>query len=60
MLGALHDVDERAFALATRQVRLGDSRRTPLRLPPDPLTDRAIRWGCVALIVLVAGWRVLA
>jgi energy-coupling factor transporter transmembrane protein EcfT len=59
MLGALHDVDERAFALATRQVRLGEAKRTPLRLPLDPLADRATRWACVALVLSAVGWRLL-
>ena len=58
MLGALHDVDERAFALATRQVRLGESRRTPLRLPADPPADRAVRWGCLVLAAAALVWRV--
>lgn len=59
MLGALHDVDERAFALATRQVRLGEARRTPLRLPEDAPADRLIRWSCVAVICAAALWRLL-
>lgn len=60
MLGALHDVDERAFALATRQVRLGDARRTPLRLPEDPPVDRIVRWGCTVATLAAALWRLLA
>ncbi|HET7041972.1 MAG TPA: energy-coupling factor transporter transmembrane component T [Gemmatimonadales bacterium] len=59
MLGALHDVDERAFALATRQVRLGDTQRTPLRTPDDPALDRLIRWGSAALVLAAALWRIL-
>lgn len=59
MLGALHDVDERAFALATRQVRLGESRRTPLRLPADLPADRFVRWGCLALAIAALAWRVV-
>lgn len=59
MLGALHDVDERAFALATRQVRLGEVRRTPLRLPEDTPADRIVRWGGVVAIVAAALWRFL-
>lgn len=59
MLGALHDVDERAFALATRQVRLGEARRTPLHLADDPPVDRAVRWGCVGLVLALAVWRLL-
>ena len=58
MLGTLHDVDERAFALATRQVRLGVVQRTPLRLPADRLADRMVRWGCLALLLLALAWRV--
>jgi energy-coupling factor transport system permease protein len=61
MLGALHDVDERTFALATRQVRAdGGTRRTPLHPPEDSGADRAVRWGSVALVVFAVGWRLLA
>ena len=59
MLGALHDVDARAFALATRQVRADGARRTPLRPPADTPIDRAARWGAVALVGAVALWRIL-
>ena len=59
MLGALHDVDERAFALATRQVRADGARRTPLRPPADTPIDQAVRWGAVALVGGVALWRIL-
>lgn len=57
MLGALHDVDERAFALATRQVRADGSRRTPLHPPADTVLDRMVRWGLGLLVVGCAGWR---
>ena len=60
MLGALHDVDERAFALSTRQVRLGETKRTPLRLPADPPVDRMIRWGCAAAVLGALAWRIVA
>jgi energy-coupling factor transport system permease protein len=59
MLGALHDVDERAFALATRQVRADGARRTPLRPPLDTTADLAVRWGAVVLVGGAALWRVL-
>ena len=59
MLGALHDVDERAFALATRQVRADGGRRTPLRPPAVTPIDRVIRWGAVALVVGALLWRIL-
>ncbi|MBW8771703.1 MAG: energy-coupling factor transporter transmembrane protein EcfT [Gemmatimonadetes bacterium] len=58
MLGALHDVDERAFALATRQVRADGARRTSLRPPVDTTADRLTRWGAVALVLGAAAWRV--
>lgn len=57
MLGALHDVDERAFALATRQVRADGARRTPLRPPADTMADQLTRWGAVLLVIAVAVWR---
>lgn len=58
MLGALHDVDERTFALATRQVRAeGVTRRTPLRPPADRWGDRAIRWGACLAVAAAAAWR---
>lgn len=57
MLGALHDVDERAFALATRQTRLDGTRRTPLIVPDDPPVERLLRWGLVVLVLAAAGWR---
>jgi len=59
MLGSLHDVDERAFALATRQVRADGSRRTSLRPPADTAIDQATRWGAVILVGAVALWRIL-
>lgn len=58
MLGALHEVDERTFALATRQVRAEGARRTPLHPPEDTLLDRGVRWGVVLAVVLALGWRV--
>lgn len=58
MLGALHDVDERTFALATRQVRADGPRRTPLHPPRDTALDRTVRWGMVLLVLVCAGWRV--
>ena len=58
MLGALHDVDERAFALATRQVRADGARRTALRPPADTPADQATRWGAMALVGGVALWRI--
>lgn len=59
MLGALHEVDERTFALATRQVRAERARRTPLHPPVDTLLDRAVRWGAASAVVAVVAWRVL-
>ena len=58
MLGALHDVDERAFALATRQVRADGARRTPLRPPADTPADQLTRWGAVLLVLAALVWRV--
>jgi energy-coupling factor transport system permease protein len=57
MLGALHDVDERAFALATRQASGTGVRRTPLDQPVDTVADRAVRlvMGLVVFGALV--WR---
>lgn len=57
MLGALHDVDERTFALATRQVRADGPRRTTLHPPHDSWIDRTVRWGLAATVVGVAAWR---
>lgn len=59
MLGALHDVDERTFALATRQVRADGPRRTPLHPPRDTGVDRAVRWGLSLLVIGLAVWRVV-
>lgn len=59
MLGALHDVDERTFALATRQVRVDGSGRTPLRPPVDTALDRATRWGLLLAVAVAALWRLL-
>ncbi len=59
MLGALHDVDERTFALATRQVRADGPGRTPLRPPVDTRIDRVVRWGLVLGVAGVALWRLL-
>ncbi|MEO6068129.1 MAG: energy-coupling factor transporter transmembrane component T [Gemmatimonadota bacterium] len=59
MLGALHDVDERTFALATRQVRADGSGRTPLRPPVDTAFDRATRWGFLLAVAVAALWRIL-
>jgi energy-coupling factor transport system permease protein len=60
MLGALHEVDERTFALATRQVRADGVSRTPLRPPADTGLDVAVRW-CSGLAVLGAlAWRFAA
>lgn len=57
MLGALHDVDERTFALATRQVRTDGPRRTPLNPPADTWADRAVRWGLAAVVAALLVWR---
>ena len=57
MLGALHDVDERTFALATRQVRADGPRRTPLHPPRDTGIDRSVRWGLAVVVVAAAAWR---
>lgn len=57
MLGALHDVDERTFALATRQVRADGPRRTPLNPPQDTAIDRAVRWGLGVVVLAAAAWR---
>jgi energy-coupling factor transport system permease protein len=57
MLGALHDVDERAFALATRQVRADGARRTPLRPPADTLADQLTRWAAVIAVLGSGLWR---
>jgi energy-coupling factor transport system permease protein len=58
MLGALHEVDERTFALATRQVRAERTRRTPLHPPEDTFLDRTARWGATLAVVAAAVWRV--
>ena len=58
MLGALHDVDERTFALATRQVRADGPRRTPLNPPRDTGIDRSVRWGVGLAVLAAAVWRV--
>jgi energy-coupling factor transport system permease protein len=55
MLGALHDVDERAFALATRQTSAIGTSRTSLDPPVDTIVDRSVRlvMGLVVLGALV-------
>ncbi len=58
MLGALHDVDERTFALATRQVRADGVQRTSLRPPTDTGIDRLVRWGAVLAVAAATLWRV--
>jgi energy-coupling factor transport system permease protein len=58
MLGALHDVDERTFALATRQVRADGPRRTPLHPPRDTWIDRTVRWGLAVTVAGLAAWRI--
>ena len=60
MLGALHEVDERTFALATRQVRAEGVSRTPLRPPADTGLDLAVRWGAVLAVLWAIAWRSLA
>ena len=59
MLGALHEVDERTFALATRQVRAEGARRTALHPPPDTVLDRTVRVGAVVAVICAVLWRVL-
>jgi len=59
MLGALHEVDERTFALATRQVRAEYARRTPLHPPDDTVLDRAVRVGAVVAVICAILWRLL-
>jgi len=59
MLGALHDVDERTFALATRQVRADGVLRTPLRPPVDTRPDLLLRWGATLAVIAAALWRVI-
>lgn len=59
MLGALHEVDERTFALATRQVRAERARRTPLHPPHDSAMDRAVRWGAGIVVAVALVWRVV-
>jgi energy-coupling factor transport system permease protein len=56
LLSALHDVDERALALETRGLVAG-ARRTPLAPPPDPVVERAVRWGLLLACVVALGWR---
>jgi energy-coupling factor transport system permease protein len=58
MLGALHDVDERTFALATRQVRADGPKRTPLNPPHDTAIDRTVRWGLMVVVSGLAIWRI--
>ena len=59
MLGALHEVDERTFALATRSVRAERTRRTPLHPPEDTVADRVVRWGAVTAVVVAFVVRVI-
>ena len=58
LLSALHDVDERALALATRGLVPG-ARRTPLRAPADPVLERLARWGLVLVCVAALVWRLV-
>ncbi len=58
VLGALAEVDERAFALEARGAAVVE-RRTPLRLPPDSAGQRVLRWLLVVGAVVVAVARVV-
>jgi len=56
VLGALSDVEERTMALEARAFS-APARRTPVRLLPDSVTQRALRWligiGSLVLVALV-------
>ncbi len=58
-LGALGEVDERAMALDARGAA-APAHRTPLDPPPDPTSQRVVRWLLAAGAVAVIAWRVLA
>ena len=53
MLGALAEIDDRAFALAARGAGYV-KRRTALYPPADSTGQRAFRWGLVLVVVLAA------
>lgn len=59
MLGALHEVDERTFALATRQIRADGARRTSLRPPTDTALDLAVRWGAALAVIGALAWKLV-
>lgn len=59
MLGALHDVDERAFALSTRQASVIGNRRTPLDPPVDTIADRAVRLGMGLVVLGALVWKLV-
>jgi len=56
VLSALHEVDERAFALETRGMGSG-VHRTPLAAPPDRPLERAARWALLLLCLAAVIWR---
>jgi len=57
LLGALAEVDERGFALETRNAGTV-RRRTSLAPPMDTAADRMIRRAALLLALAVVGWRV--
>jgi energy-coupling factor transport system permease protein len=59
VLGALAEVDQRAFALDSRGIGAA-ARRTPLEPPRDRVLDRAIRWSLLVLSLGVMVIRILA
>jgi energy-coupling factor transport system permease protein len=58
VLGSLAEVEERALALETRAAR-SETGRTVLDPPRDSLSERVLRWGLAALLVVLVGWRIL-
>jgi energy-coupling factor transport system permease protein len=57
VFGALSEVEERAMALESRGFT-APGRQTLLRVPPDRLIDRVLRWLAAAGVVAIAALRI--
>lgn len=58
VFGALTEVEERTLALEARAFS-APGRQTLLRVPPDRVVDRALRWAAVVAILAVVGLRIV-
>jgi energy-coupling factor transport system permease protein len=57
VFGALTEVEERTIALEARAFS-APGRQTLLRVPPDRVADRALRWAAVLALVAIVGLRI--